>query len=484
MYVCDDCGHESARWMGFCPAPGCRSSSPLKEMALSPKDRSASQGAHGWLGTVAEAPQELSQLSLQDQRRIELPCAELNRVLGGGIVAGSVVLLAGEPGIGKSTLLLQLAQYMAAKEQQVLYVSGEESPHQIKLRSDRLGFPGQGVFLLSETDVDQILARLEEHRPGLAIVDSIQTLYTQDIPSGPGGVAQVRECGLRLMRWAKLRNVPVFLAGHVTKDGSLAGPRVLEHMVDVVLYLEGQELNTYRILRGGKNRFGSTTEIGVFEMGSVGLVEVSDPSQALLSQRHEQAVGAALVPVLEGTRPLLLEVQALTSPTHLPAPRRVANGVDYNRLLMLTAVASRRAGLELGGQDVIVSVAGGFRVSEPAADLAIVLALASSYYNRPLDPGLVAFGEVGLSGELRAVPQSERRLLESARLGLTRCVMPGFLPREDREPERRPGLELLPARTLRQALRLVLGEPRRERGSRDAEPDLDELGLEMPSGQE
>ena len=473
VFVCQECGHESARWMGFCPAPGCRSSLPLQEVVLPPKDRSAPQP---WLDAAAEAPQELSQLSLQDHRRIQLPSAELNRVLGGGIVAGSVVLLAGEPGIGKSTLLLQVAQHLASREQSVLYVSGEESPHQIKLRADRLGFSGQGVFLLSETDVDRILARLEECRPGLAIVDSIQTLYTQDIPSSPGGVAQVRECGLRLMRWAKLRNVPVFLAGHVTKDGTLAGPRVLEHMVDVVMYLEGQELNTYRILRSGKNRFGATTEIGVFEMGSQGLAEVPDPSQALLAQRHEQSVGTALVPVLEGTRPLLLEVQALTSPSHLPAPRRVANGVDYNRLLMLTAVASRRAGLDLGGQDIIVSVAGGFRVSEPAADLAVVLALASSLYNRPLDPGLVAFGEVGLSGELRAVPQAERRLVESRRLGLTRCVMPD----PGREMERRPDLDVMSARTLRQALRAVLGASRGPRESREAEPLLEGADSDLP----
>ena len=292
-----------------------------------------------------------------------------------------------------------------------------------------MGFAGDRVFLVAETDVDLALARLEECGPDLAIVDSIQTLYTQDAPSGPGSVAQVRECGLKLMRWAKQRNVPVFLAGHMTKDGSLAGPRVLEHMVDVVMYLEGQEINAYRVLRSGKNRFGSTTEVGVFEMTGQGLVEVPDPSRALLAQRYERAVGAALVPALEGTRPLMLEIQALTSPAYAPVPRRVANGVDYNRLLMLSAVASRRSGLELAGQDIIVSVAGGFRVSEPAADLGIALALASSLYNRALEPDLVAFGEVGLSGELRTVPQVERRLKEAARLGLSPLYSAGNRPR-------------------------------------------------------
>ncbi|MFQ6030970.1 MAG: AAA family ATPase, partial [Dehalococcoidia bacterium] len=297
VFLCTDCGYESAKWMGFCPAPGCGSSAPLKEIESVP----AGKPSRAWLAPAATALQELSNLDPEDQRRIELPSAELNRVLGGGIVAGSVVLLAGEPGVGKSTLLLQLARYLADRGQKVLYVSGEESAHQIKLRSERLEFKGDGVFMLAETDADQVLARLEESQPSLAIVDSIQTLYTQDAPSGPGSVAQVRECGLRLMHWAKLRNIPVFIAGHMTKDGSLAGPRVLEHMVDLVMYLEGQDLNTYRVLRSGKNRFGSTTEVGVFEMTGQGLVEVPDPSQALLSQRYDRAVGTALVPTIEGT---------------------------------------------------------------------------------------------------------------------------------------------------------------------------------------
>ena len=455
-FVCQDCGYESAKWMGFCPAPACRAGQPLVETNVSRPDSPSS----GRVAVQSEPVQELANLDPKGQERVQLPGQELNRVLGGGIVAGSVVLLAGEPGVGKSTLLLQIAQYMSSRGQPVLYVSGEESPHQIKLRSDRLGFPGQGVFILSETDVDRVVEKLEEWRPALAIVDSIQTLYCQDLSSGPGSVAQVRETGLRLIRWAKARHVPVFLAGHVTKDGSVAGPRVLEHMVDAVIYLESQEFGAFRILRSAKNRFGSTAEVGVFEMTGQGLVEVSDPSQVLLSQRQERAIGSALAPVLEGTRPLLLEIQALTSPSQLPAPRRVANGVDYNRMLMLAAVASRRAGLELSGQDIIVSVAGGLSVREPAADLAVVLAIASSLHNKPLDSQMVAFGEVGLSGEIRPVPQAQRRVAEAIRLGLDKCILPETGLEHGGKPD---GMHLAPVRTVRQAIQVALGSPRSRR---------------------
>ena len=458
VFICQDCGYQSAKWMGFCPSPSCASSVPLME--TTPATSGSAQ--FSWLPPSGEPLQELAKLDPEDQHRISLPSSELNRVLGGGIVAGSVALLAGEPGVGKSTLLLQIARFISSMGQTVLYVSGEESPHQIKLRSQRLGFAGEGIFLLSEADVDQILTKLEECRPTLVIVDSVQTLYTRDAPSGPGSVVQVRECALRLMRWAKYRNVPVFLSGHVTKDGSLAGPRVLEHMVDLVMYLEGQDLNGYRILRSGKNRFGSTSEVGVFEMTGEGLAEVADPSQMLLSQRYQRAVGATLVPVLEGTRPLLLEIQALTSPSNAPVPRRVTNGVEYNRLLMLTAVASRRAGLEISGQDVIVSVAGGFRVNEPAADLGVALAIASSLYNQPLHPTVVAFGEVGLSGELRTVPQVQRRLLEASRLGLSRCILPETA-RNDVDGFK--DLELVFVPTLREAFRVGLGSTRRQKAS-------------------
>ena len=458
VFVCQDCGYQSPKWMGFCPASSCGSTLPLEETSRVP----ASLPSTRWFDPSSEPLQELSKLDPLDQPRVQLPWEELNRVLGGGIVPGSVVLLAGEPGVGKSTLLLQIAQMVSAAGDKVLYVSGEESPHQIKLRSQRLGFNGDRVFLLTETDVDLVVERLEEFQPKLALIDSIQTLFCQDAPSGPGSVAQVREAGLRLMRWAKARRTPIFMAGHMTKDGSLAGPRVLEHMVDVVTYLECQDMTSFRIMRNGKNRFGSTTEVGVFEMTAQGLVEVPDPSLALLSQRYDQAVGSVLIPVLEGSRPLLLEVQALTSPSQIPVPRRVVNGVDYNRLLMLAAVAGRRAGLELSGQDIIVSVAGGFRVTEPASDLAVVLALASSLYNRAVDSSLVAFGEVGLSGELRSVPQGQRRLQEAVRLGFSRCILPQSTVEAADVPR---GIEVVAVRTLREALGAALGTRNNHRSS-------------------
>ena len=449
VFICPSCGNENPKWMGFCPALGCGSQSPLVETSLAPETK----GRPGWLATEAADVVELSSISGDTQPRDPLPSMELNRVLGGGVVPGSVVLLAGEPGVGKSTLLLQLAQYSADKGQKVLYVSGEESPQQIKLRSDRLGFAGDGIMMLAETDLTAIFEKFDSIRPDLVIVDSIQTLYTEEESSGPGSVGQVREAGMRLLRWAKASNTPVFVSGHMTKDGTLAGPRVLEHMVDVVMYLESQEDGGYRVLRAGKNRFGATTEVGVFDMTEKGLADVSDPSKALLSQRSEGSIGAALAPVVEGSRALLLEVQALTSPSQLPAPRRVANGVDYNRLLMLAAVASRRAGLELSGQDIIVNVAGGFKIGEPAADLPLVLAMASSVYNCPLDPTMFAFGELGLSAEIRAVSQAQRRVTEAARLGLKKCVLPESCLDGLTVPE---GMKVVGVKTLRQAVNAVV----------------------------
>ena len=432
--------------MGFCP--GCGERTPLVEVI-----QPASHSGYHWVSALAAEPQELSRISIDEEYRIPLPFAEMNRVLGGGLVPGSVLLLAGEPGVGKSTLLLQAAQALAHEDKKVLYVSGEESAHQIKLRCQRLGLYGQGIYFLSETDVDSVLRHLGEMMPALAVIDSIQTLYTQEIPSGPGSVAQVRECTRRLMGWSKYQKVPLFVTGHVTKDGTVAGPRVLEHMVDVVLYLEGESLSSYRILRGVKNRFGSTNEIGLFHMGGRGMEEVSDPSQALLAERAAEAVGSAIVPIVEGSRPLLVEVQALNSPSMLPTPRRVANGVEFNRLLMLVAVLARRAGLKLANQDIIVNVAGGLRISEPAADLGIALAIASSTHNRPLPMGLAAIGEIGLSGELRTVPQLDRRLAECARLGLSRCIIPSISKGKLEEPS---GIELDFASTVRQAIGLSL----------------------------
>ena len=457
VYACGDCGHESGKWLGFCPSPACGSTAPLIEMRQSPARRPSST----WPGNGETALQELSGVESASHPHIRLPGQELNRVMGDGIVPGSVILLAGEPGVGKSTMLLQIAGYLASQGRDVLYVGGEESAHQIKLRAQRLGVSGNRIFILAESDVDRIIEKLNEAKPGLVIVDSIQTLYSREAPSGPGSVGQVREAGLRLMQWAKSSYVPVLLSGHVTKDGNVAGPRVLEHMVDVVSYLESQDTGAFRVLRNAKNRFGSTNEVGVFEMTGRGLTEVADPSQALLSERYDRAVGAAVVPVLEGSRPLMLEVQALTSPSQIPVPRRVANGVDHNRLLMLAAVAGRRGGLELAGQDILVSIAGGFRVSEPAVDLPLVLAMASSLRNQALEPGLVAFGEVGLGGELRSVPQAQRRLQEAARLGLTRCILP-VTAKDGIEPVE--GVEVVLVRSLREAIRTALGpsEPQRK----------------------
>ena len=461
VYYCRECGHESARWMGFCPSPHCDSTRPLAEGTPAPAESPARSRRAAWTGLPTAQATTLADVSVASQPRIPLPSPELNRVLGGGIVPGSVSLLTGEPGVGKSTLLLQLAHSLSSMStvrdgvegsNPVLYVTGEESPVQVKLRADRMGIHGNGIQLLAETDVDLVLERLDEAQPSLAIIDSIQTLETESESSGPGSVGQVRESALRLLRWAKTTGRPVFISGHMTKDGSLAGPRVLEHMVDVVLHLESQESGSYRVLRAAKNRFGSTDEVGVFEMTGQGLDDVPDPSRAAMSQATGPQLGAIATPVLEGSRALLLEVQALTNFSQLPAPRRVSNGVDHNRLLMLTAVATRRTGVELGGQDVIVNVAGGFRATEPAADLAILLAIASCYRNAPMPPA-AAFGEVGLSAEIRAVPHAQRRVNEAARLGLTRCILPKASMSEVDPP---PGIHLVPAETVGQAVRAAL----------------------------
>lgn len=428
--------------MGFCPSCG-------DHAHLAEAPHPSSTPSSGWHGAASPMLRELALVSCDEQTRVPMAFGELNRVLGGGIVPGSMVLMAGEPGIGKSTLLLQTAQFVASSDSKVAYITGEESAHQVKLRSERLGTSGKGIYLLPETDVDEIVRQLESFRPTLAIVDSIQTLYAQDVTSGQGSVAQVRECALRLMQWAKARAVPIMMSGHMTKDGAIAGPRVLEHMVDVVLYLEGENLGDYRILRGSKNRFGSTNEVGIFQMGGNGLEEVLDPSSVLLSQHQEEAVGSAIVPVQEGSRPLLVEIQALTSPSNLPVSRRIANGVNHNRLLMLTAVLGRRAGLSLANQDIIVNVVGGLKIEEPAADVAVALAIASSLCNIPLMPGMVALGEVGLSGELRPVPQVQRRLAEASRLGFHRCLLPSLSKKDTVETE---GIEAAYSPTLAHAL--------------------------------
>jgi DNA repair protein RadA/Sms len=394
--------------------------------------------------------EELSQVAQERLSRLVPPLGELNRVLGGGIVPGSLILIGGDPGIGKSTLLLQVSDLVAQKGGKVVYACGEESITQVKLRAERLGVKGEGLFLLSETELDTILNTLDTLSPQLVVIDSIQTVYLPELEGAPGSLSQVRECTLRLMRWAKERAIPIFISGHVTKEGAIAGPKALEHIVDVVLYLEGETYSSYRILRGVKNRFGSTNEVGVFEMRGTGLIEVDNPSRVFLTPQRGKTSGCAVVPVLEGTRPLLVEIQALTTPTIFGTPRRLANGVEFNRLLLIAAILSQRARLSLGNQDIMVNVVGGYKVSEPAADLGIALAIASSFRGVEPIPHTVVLGEVGLTGELRPAPQLERRLKEATRLGFKRCLTPlfGHPPPLD--------IELIPVTNLSQALKRVL----------------------------
>ncbi|HXY74687.1 MAG TPA: DNA repair protein RadA [Dehalococcoidales bacterium] len=414
-YLCQQCGYQTAFELGRCPH--CQTFGSLVKQIIvdEPKKR-----AH----RTADAPAELSQVAIKSHERFPVPIEEFNRVLGGGIVPGSLTLIGGEPGIGKSTLLLQVAAKTAASHGNVIYVSGEETANQIKLRANRLGINGDGLFFLADTDIAAILERLESMEPELLIIDSIQTTHVPEDDGVPGSITQVRECAHRLMRWAKASEVPVFITGHVTKEGAIAGPRVLEHIVDVVLYLEGEQFSAYRLLRCVKNRFGSTNEIGVFEMKEKGLLEVENPSRAFLSGRQGELIGSIVVPVIEGSRPLLVEIQALTNMTAFGMPRRTANGVDYNRLLMIIAVLGKRLGMKLGNQDIMVNVTGGLKIDEPAADLGIALAIASSFRDKELDHQLAALGEIGLSGELRSVPQLERRVQEAARMGFKRVLVP------------------------------------------------------------
>lgn len=442
LYVCHQCGKESIKWLGHCP--DCDGWNTFDEAVRATESRRKQSAAAVGLQQIRPGREE-------DAPRTAVGINEFNRVLGGGIVPGSVVLIGGDPGIGKSTLLLQVAASLADENRRAFYISGEESTSQIRLRAKRLGITAEGLFLLSETNINSILGLLETDPPHLVIVDSIQTVYSDESEGAPGSIGQIRECTLQLTQWAKKSGTPVFISGHVTKDGTIAGPRVLEHMVDVVLYLEGEQFSSYRLLRGVKNRFGSTNEIGMFEMQNSGLIEVANPSQVFLSQRSAGAIGSAVVPTLEGTRPLLVEVQALTSQSAFGPPRRIANGIDFNRLLMITAVLTKRAGLALGNQDILVNVIGGIRVNEPAADAAIALAIASSLRNVAIDPGLVAIGELGLSGELRAVPQIDRRLSEAENLGFTRCLLPGSKSRNTGT-----GMELLAATSIREAIRMAL----------------------------
>ena len=395
----------------------------------------------------------LSEINPAGEARIPVPIAEFSRVLGGGLVPGSLVLLGGEPGIGKSTLALELSARLAGAQASVLYVSGEESAHQIKLRAERMGLGDHGLHLLTETDLDLIFEQIAAVQPTLAVIDSIQTTRVAELDSSPGLVAQVRECAIRLQELAKRSGLSVLMIGHVTKDGHIAGPRSLEHIVDAVLYLEGDAFGQYRLLRGVKNRFGATSEVGVFEMRGSGLAEVANPSEVFLEERVINAPGSAIAVTMEGTRPLLVELQALTSPSAFGNPRRTPNGIDSNRLLLISAVLSKRIGLKLWEQDVFVNVVGGLRVSEPASDLALALAIASSYYDRPLPADIAFVGEVGLSGEVRRVGQLAARLNEARKIGFKRALAPRLRRAGLDLPS---GIQLIQVKSVADAIRAVL----------------------------
>jgi DNA repair protein RadA/Sms len=447
QWVCQQCGYVSVKSYGRCP--DCGEWDSFVETA---EPRGGGLAALASL-TPRSAPQRITQVVTEGFTRIPVPMGELARVLGGGIVPGSLVLIGGEPGIGKSTLLLQMAAVLASSVGTVLYVSGEESVQQMKMRAERLGLVPDSLYLFTETNLDEIIARIEQMAPKIVIVDSVQTIYLEDLASAAGSISQVRESAARLMRVAKSTNVAIFLVGHVTKSGTIAGPRVLEHIVDTVLYLEGERFHSYRLLRSVKNRFGATSEVGVFEMTQEGMVEVDNPSRAFLSERNADAAGGAIAVTMEGTRPILVEVQALTNSTAFAFPRRTANGYDMGRLLLLTAVLSQRVGLKLYNQDVFVNVIGGLKVAEPAADLTVALAIASSFRNQPVAPDLVVVGEIGLSGELRTVAHAARRLVEASRLGFKQAVVPQNLLNAKDRPN---GIELIGARTLAQAMEIAL----------------------------
>ena len=443
QFVCQTCGAAYPRWSGQCK--GCGEWNTMIETVVQRRKEPAT--ARAWM--PVSQPQSLPDIQADQFQRLPVANGELARVLGGGLVPGSVVLVGGDPGIGKSTLLLQASAQLAEGPSTVLYISGEESVHQIKMRADRLGLQEAALYVVSEVSLDQIIGHIEQLGPRLVVVDSIQAISSEELESSAGTVSQVKACATALLRLAKANGIPMFLVGHVTKAGSIAGPRVLEHIVDAVLYLEGDRFHTYRLLRGVKNRFGSTHEVGVFEMTEQGMVEVANPSEAFLAERLPNTAGSAIAVTMEGTRPLLVEIQALASTTSFGQPRRTANGVDFNRLLLLVAVLSKRVGLRLFDQDVFVNVVGGLRISEPAADLALALAIASSFQNRPLPADMSAVGEVGLSGEIRTVSHLSRRLHEAAKLGFSRCIVPATHRTLRDVPA---GMDVIPARSLADAL--------------------------------
>jgi DNA repair protein RadA/Sms len=440
FFSCQQCGYQSPKWLGKCP--DCHQWNTLAEEAV------PVAAGNGRSVPPAGKVQRLQEIAATEEDRRRCGIGELDRVLGGGIVPGSFILIGGTPGIGKSTLLLQVTGRLAAAGA-VLYVTGEESARQVKLRGERLGVRDGELYLLAETSLEAILERVREMRPDFLVIDSIQTMFTAALESAPGSVSQVRECAGRLMQLAKGEGIPVFIIGHVTKDGAIAGPRMLEHMVDTVLYFEGDPGHPYRILRAVKNRFGSTNEIGVFEMKEAGLVEVTNPSELFLAERPQGAAGSAVVPALEGSRPILVEVQALVSGSSYGTPRRTAMGIDHNRVSLLVAVLEKKVGHSLLAQDIFVNVAGGVRLEEPAVDLGVMAALASSHLNRPIPPRTILFGEIGLAGEVRAVSRPELRVNEAARLGFDRCLLPAGNLKNLEAPA---GMALIGVRSAEEAL--------------------------------
>lgn len=448
IFLCSDCGYESPKWYGKCPS--CGAWNTLGEYKVKPETATRGVLAADHRGTGQNKPTLLSDIDSATESRLQSGIGELDRVLGGGAVHGSFVLVGGEPGIGKSTLLLQMCQEMC-RAAKVLYVSGEESLRQIKLRASRLGIRASNLFILAETDMDEIIHETDLLEPDILIIDSIQTVYRRDLTAAPGGTTQIKECAMSLMQYAKRHSVTIFIVGHVNKEGTLAGPKILEHMVDCVLYFEGEQTGPFRCLRAAKNRFGSTNEIGVFEMSDCGLLEVQNPSAAMLAGHPTGASGNCIACVMEGSRPLLAEVQALVAKTQFGVPRRTAAGVDYNRMVLLLAILEKRAGLFLSGSDAYVNVVGGMRLDEPAADLPMVLAITSSFRDKPLPEGVMSFGEVGLTGELRAVSCASQRIWEAYRLGFHTCIVPdqdvGEVPEH---------MNVVKVKTVQQALQAVL----------------------------
>ena len=447
VFFCTDCGYETPKWMGRCP--GCGAYNTMQEHLEKPAAATHVKSVH--IGATRQ-PQTLSQVDSGDEIRFSTGMGELDRVLGGGAVAGSLVLVGGAPGIGKSTLLLQICNSLC-RGRRVLYVSGEESERQLKLRADRLKVNPDGLYILSETRLTDILEAVEELKPDILIADSIQTLYNESNESAPGSVSQVKDCTMALLQLSKANGLTVFVVGHINKDGNIAGPKVLEHMVDCVMYFEGDPNTSYRLLRAAKNRFGSTNEIGVFEMADTGLVEVPNPSQMLLEGRPQGASGTCVACVMEGTRPILAEVQALVTKTSFNVPRRASDGFDFNRAVLLMAVMEKRAGLQLNLFDAYINVIGGLRLDEPGADLPVALAVASSYRDSVIADDLVAIGEVGLTGEIRSVSNMNQRLTEVARLGFTKVIIPKYGSDKLEIPA---GLTVYRVRNIREAIEVSM----------------------------